>query len=122
MNGPEIKQVLLNLTLNALEATPDGGTVTLAVRPGTEAVEVTVEDTGCGMTDEVRAHLFEPFFTRRTDGSGTGLGLSMTHRIVTDHGGTIEAESAGEGQGSTFRVRLPRRVAGEAPAELRRAA
>ena len=122
VNGPEIKQVLLNLTLNALEATPDGGTVTLAVRPGTEAVEVTVEDTGCGMTDEVRAHLFEPFFTRRSDGSGTGLGLSMTHRIVTDHGGTIEAESRGEGRGSTFRVRLPKRVAGEVPAELRRAA
>ena len=121
VNGPEIKQVLLNLTLNALEATPDGGSVTLAVRPGTDAVEITVEDTGCGMTEEVRDHLFEPFFTRRTDGSGTGLGLSMTHRIVTDHGGTIEADSDGEGRGSLFRVRLPRHSA-EPPQALRKAA
>ncbi len=122
VNGPEIKQVLLNLTLNALEATPDGGTVTLAVRPAADAIEVTVEDTGCGMTEEVRDHLFEPFFTRRTDGTGTGLGLSMTHRIVTDHGGTIEADSDGEGRGSQFRVRLPRQPAAERPRALRQAA
>jgi len=121
VNGPEIKQVLLNLTLNALEATPDGGSVKLAIRPATDAVEVTIADTGCGMTEEVRDHLFEPFFTRRTDGSGTGLGLSMTHRIVTDHGGTIEAESEGEGCGSQFRVRLPRH-ASETPKALRKAA
>ncbi|QDT17037.1 sensor histidine kinase [Alienimonas californiensis] len=122
VNGPEIKQVLLNLTLNALEATPDGGAVTLRVRPGADAVEVSVEDTGCGMTDEVREHLFEPFFTRRGDGTGTGLGLSMTHRIVTDHGGTIEADSDGEGRGSVFRVRLPRQVAEPARRPLRKAA
>ncbi|NNJ25529.1 sensor histidine kinase [Alienimonas chondri] len=121
VNGPEIKQVLLNLTLNALEATPDGGTVTLAVRPTADAIEVTVEDTGCGMTEEVRDHLFEPFFTRRGDGTGTGLGLSMTHRIVTDHGGTIEAESDGEGLGSQFCVRLPRHAA-EPQRALRKAA
>ena len=123
VNGPEIKQVLLNLVLNALEATPDGGCVTIAVKPGADDVELVVTDTGSGMTEEVKAHLFEPFFTRRADGSGTGLGLSMTHRIVADHGGTIEADSAGEGEGSTFRVRLPRRrepVAGARP--LRRAA
>ena len=121
VNGPEIKQVLLNLTLNALEATPDGGTVTLSVRPGADAVEVSIADTGCGMTEEVRQHLFEPFFTRRADGSGTGLGLSMTHRIVTDHGGTIEADSEGEGRGSVFRVRLPRCRAADPPV-LRKAA
>ncbi|MEM9704226.1 MAG: ATP-binding protein, partial [Planctomycetota bacterium] len=84
-------------------------------------IEVTVEDTGCGMTAEVREHLFEPFFTRRGDGTGTGLGLSMTHRIVTDHGGTIEADSDGVGQGSRFRVRLPRHVT-ERPQALRMAA
>ena len=123
VNGPEIKQVLLNLTLNALEATPDGGRVTIAVKPGADDVELVVTDTGRGMTEEVKAHLFEPFFTRRADGSGTGLGLSMTHRIVADHGGTIEADSGGEGTGSTFRVRLPRRrePAAGAP-RLRRAA
>lgn len=123
VNGPEIKQVLLNLVLNALEATPDGGSVTVAVKPGADDLELTVRDTGRGMTEEVKAHLFEPFFTRRADGSGTGLGLSMTHRIVADHGGTIEADSDGEGAGSTFRVRLPRRrkPAATAP-QLRRAA
>ncbi|MFH5803401.1 ATP-binding protein [Alienimonas sp. DA493] len=122
VNGPEIKQVLLNLTLNALEATPDGGSVTVRVRPGADAVEVSVEDTGCGMTEEVREHLFEPFFTRRGDGTGTGLGLSMTHRIVTDHGGTIEADSDGEGCGSVFRVRLPRTAPEQARPALRKAA
>ena len=126
VNGPEIKQVLLNLVLNALEATPDGGSVTIAVKPGADDLELTVSDTGRGMTEEVKAHLFEPFFTRRADGGGTGLGLSMTHRIVADHGGTIEADSPGEGQGSTFRVRLPRRrgpaAAPAAAAPLRRAA
>ena len=123
VNGPEIKQVLLNLVLNALEATPDGGRVDVAVRPGADDLELIVSDTGRGMTAEVKAHLFEPFFTRRADGSGTGLGLSMTHRIVADHGGTIEADSPGEGAGSTFRVRLPRRrePAAAAP-RLRRAA
>jgi signal transduction histidine kinase len=59
------------------------------------------------MTDEVLKHLFEPFFTRRRDGSGTGLGLSITYRIVTDHGGTIDPQSAGRGRGATMRVRLP---------------
>ena len=115
VNGPEVKQVLLNLLLNALEATPDGGRVTVTVNPGTDDLELIVQDTGRGMTEEVREHLFEPFFTRRADGSGTGLGLSMTHRIVADHGGTIEAESDGEGTGSTFRVRLPRRREPAAP-------
>jgi len=60
------------------------------------------------MTPDVIEHLFEPFFTRRKSGKGTGLGLSITHRIVTDHRGTIEVSSDGPGQGSTFRVRIPR--------------
>jgi signal transduction histidine kinase len=68
---------------------------------------LTFTDDGCGMTDEVLEHLFEPFFTRRKTGQGTGLGLSIVNRIVADHGGRIEAVSAGPGQGSTFRVTLP---------------
>jgi signal transduction histidine kinase len=59
------------------------------------------------MTDEVRKHLFEPFFTRRRSGQGTGLGLSITHRIVVEHRGTIEVTSDGPGQGSRFVVSLP---------------
>jgi signal transduction histidine kinase len=59
------------------------------------------------MTDEVKKHLFEPFFTRRRGGQGTGLGLSITHRIIEEHHGTITAQSAGPGRGSTFTVSLP---------------
>jgi signal transduction histidine kinase len=69
--------------------------------------EIIVRDNGCGMTEEVRQHLFEPFFTRRQNGQGTGLGLSIADRIVSDHGGQIIAASEGPGQGSEFRVRLP---------------
>lgn len=79
-------------------------------------------DDGCGMTEEVLEHLFEPFFTRRKSGQGTGLGLSIVHRIVTDHGGRIEATSAGPGQGSTFRVTLPVAEVGATPARESRAA
>ena len=117
VNGPEMKQVLLNLAANALEATEPGGTVRVAVRDRRDGAEVTVADDGRGMSPETLAHLFEPFYTRRADGSGTGLGLSITHRIVSDHGGTIDPESDGEGLGSTFRLRLPRRAV-----EVRRAA
>ena len=64
-------------------------------------------DNGCGMTEEVLKHLFEPFFTRKRGGQGTGLGLSIVYRIVSDHGGQIEATSAGPGHGSQFLVTLP---------------
>ncbi len=110
-NGPEIKQVVLNLVANALEAMDDGGTLDISMTEQTDAVIVTFKDDGCGMTADVIAHLFEPFFTKRKSGKGTGLGLSITHRIVADHRGTIEATSQGPGKGSTFRVRIPRQSA-----------
>ena len=66
-----------------------------------------VVDDGCGLTDEVKEHLFEPFFTRRRDDQGTGLGLSISYQIVEDHQGRISAESEGPGQGSTFTITLP---------------
>ena len=59
------------------------------------------------MTNEIQEHIFEPFFTRRRDGQGTGLGMSISYRIVTDHGGDIEVNSEGPGKGSQFIVRLP---------------
>ena len=68
-----------------------------------------VEDNGCGMTDDVIQHLFEPFFTRRRGGQGTGLGLSITYRIVEEHHGQIVAHSDGLGKGSKFTVTLPLR-------------
>jgi two-component system, NtrC family, sensor kinase len=107
VNPQEIKQVVLNLLVNALDCVEDGGHVQVAVkRTGSEAL-LTFTDNGCGMTTEVLEHLFEPFFTRRKTGQGTGLGLSIVHRIVADHGGRIEAHSDGPATGATFRVTLP---------------
>jgi signal transduction histidine kinase len=103
----EIKQVVLNLITNALDSLDTDGVVQLELRRAGSQAELIVTDNGCGMTDEVKKHLFEPFFTRRRDGHGTGLGLSITYRIVQDHGGTISATSAGPGQGSQFRITLP---------------
>ncbi len=107
VNPQEIKQVVLNLLVNALDSIEESGKVTVAARrSGGECVLLFTDD-GCGMTEEVLEHLFEPFFTRRKAGQGTGLGLSIVHRIVADHGGRIEASSGGPGTGSTFRVTLP---------------
>jgi signal transduction histidine kinase len=105
----EIKQVVLNLITNGLDSVEPGGTVTISVvQRGAEA-QIVVEDNGCGMTEDVVQHLFEPFFTRRRGGQGTGLGLSITYRIVEEHNGQIEAHSAGLGKGSKFTVTLPLR-------------
>ncbi|MEX0718352.1 MAG: ATP-binding protein [Planctomycetaceae bacterium] len=110
VSGPEIKQVVLNLVANSLEAMPADGKLRIDIAERTDETLLTFADDGCGMTPEVIEHLFEPFFTRRESGKGTGLGLAISHRIVTDHGGTIEATSEGPGQGSTFRVHLPRKT------------
>lgn len=103
----EIKQVLLNLVTNALGSVEDNGNVVVELleRPNLAVIQVT--DDGCGMTDEVKQHLFEPFFTRRRDGQGTGLGLSISYQIIEEHGGRIEAHSDGPGTGATFTVTLP---------------
>src|SRR5262249_32152121 len=74
---------------------------------GDETAEIRFIDTGCGMTSEVLENVFEPFFTRSRSGKGTGLGLTISHLIISQHGGAIEARSAGAGMGSTFTVRLP---------------
>jgi len=110
VNGPEIKQVLLNLVANALESTRPGGRVEIQIRECPQHVELSVVDDGVGMTPDILEHIFEPFFTKREAGKGTGLGLSISHRIVQDHQGSLEASSAGPGQGSTFRLRVPRQL------------
>ena len=107
VNAQEIKQVVLNLITNGLECLDSGGTVRVEVSQQQTCAQLIVEDDGCGMSDEVRKHLFEPFFTRRRGGQGTGLGLSITYRIVEEHDGNIEATSAGAGCGSRFVVSLP---------------
>ena len=103
----EFKQVLLNLITNALDSIDESGWVHVSLQPRDGWARLTVSDNGCGMTDEVKTHLFDPFFTRRRDGQGTGLGLSITYRIVYDHGGKITADSAGPGKGATIVVTLP---------------
>ena len=107
VNGQELKQVVLNLLTNALDSLEEGGQVDIGLETREQMAELTVADNGCGMDGEVLERIFEPFFTRRRAGQGTGLGLSICYRIVSDHGGTIEARSPGAGQGATFVVRLP---------------
>lgn len=113
VNGPEIKQVVLNIVSNALESMEPGGTLRIDLKEETDDVIVKFEDEGCGMTTETVENLFEPFFTRRKDGKGTGLGMCISQRIIGDHGGTIEAASDGPGCGSRFRVQIPRKPSGK---------
>jgi two-component system, NtrC family, sensor kinase len=104
----QIGQVVLNLVLNGLQALDGRGTVHVETRERDGYVEVTVRDSGRGMTEETRSHLFQPFFTTKKYGAGMGLGLAVVHGIVRAHGGRIEVESS-VGRGSTFVVRLPLR-------------
>jgi signal transduction histidine kinase len=116
----QLEQVLLNLAVNARDAMPEGGTLTIGTRtadfstdsprlhPGTRPgryAELAFQDTGIGMTTDVREKIFERFFTTKP-GTGTGLGLSTVHGIITGAGGTIEVDSL-EGRGTTFRIYLP---------------
>ena len=117
----QIEQIVVNLVLNARDAMPAGGRLTIETRnvpsaeprgrgkvgARAEMVALTVTDTGVGMSEEVKAHIFEPFFTTKEVGKGTGLGLATVFGIVRECGGFIEVESA-PGRGSTFRIYLPR--------------
>lgn len=109
-NSTEMKQVLMNLMVNALEATPaERGEVRVGGKADGQWVEVFVQDNGKGMSAEMVDRVFEPFFTNKRGAGdpGTGLGLSITHAIIENHGGSIHAESAGPGRGSRFTIRLP---------------
>jgi signal transduction histidine kinase len=107
LNAQEIKSVVLNLVVNALESMDVGGELTITLELRDQHAELRFADTGCGMDAETLENIFEPFFTRSRTGKGVGLGLSISHRIITQHGGEVEATSAGPGQGSTFILRLP---------------
>jgi PAS domain S-box-containing protein len=117
----QIEQVLMNLALNARQAMPDGGQLTFATRncfidlagcaahpdlPAGEYVHLSVTDTGSGMDDKVRQHIFEPFYSTRGVGEGSGLGLSLVYGIVKNHGGCVDCTS-GEGRGTEFNLYFP---------------
>lgn len=109
----DLLQVFLNLYSNAYKAMPHGGVLTVRSRPDPTAspdrpfVEILVSDTGCGIPPENLPRIFDPFFTTSDRVEGTGLGLSLTLKIVKEHGGTIEVLSSRVGEGTTFRLSLP---------------
>jgi signal transduction histidine kinase len=127
-----LQQVFINLILNAVQAMPEGGQLTLALRAETRRKEgldlappqpyvaVEVSDTGIGIADEDKLHIFEPFYSTKRRGEGTGLGLTVAHGIVKEHDGWIEVERATP-RGTTFRVYLPAAVDEEDEDEAARA-
>jgi signal transduction histidine kinase len=102
----QLSQVFVNLVVNAVQAMPEGGVLTIATRHDDSSVTLIVQDTGIGMSKSVLDKIFLPFFTTKDVDEGTGLGLAVVHGIVSAHRGSIEIDSR-PGQGSTFRVRLP---------------
>ena len=104
-----LQQVLTNLIVNAFDAMPSGGVVTLRARSANDAraVRIDVEDSGHGMPAHIVERIFEPFFTTKDVGRGTGLGLCVAHGIVADHGGRLDVVSTA-GSGTTVSVLLPR--------------
>ncbi|WP_333656149.1 sensor histidine kinase [Dissulfurispira sp.] len=100
----QLKQVFLNIILNAVQAMPEGGELKTMTRNANGGVEAAISDTGTGIPDEDRKKIFQPFYTTKKD--GTGLGLSISYGIIKEHGGEIYVESDA-GRGSTFRIFLP---------------
>ncbi|MEM1043050.1 MAG: ATP-binding protein [Bacteroidota bacterium] len=115
---PELRDVFVNLILNAVQAMPDGGTLTLRTRLDGSSVVAQVDDTGVGMTDATRQHIFEPLFTTKGE-NGTGMGLAVAYGIVQEHSGDIDVAST-PGEGTRFSVRFP--VAAASPLTLEPAA
>lgn len=109
----QLHQLMLNLVLNAVHASPDGGTVELRIEPGgpggQEGATFEVVDAGVGIPEQDLERIFDPFFTTKAPDQGTGLGLMICHRIVTEHDGVIEVSSR-VGEGACFRVRLPNKA------------
>jgi signal transduction histidine kinase len=106
-DGNQLSQMLMNLLLNAAEATPEGGGITIEAQKikFTDNVEISVSDTGCGIPADILPHVLEPFFTTKR-GKGTGLGLSISHAYARSHGGDIRVESIPD-RGTTVRIVLP---------------
>lgn len=106
IDAEQIRQVLVNLILNATQVMPSGGTLTLMTKKVGEEVIISVKDTGFGISKQNMRRLFEPFFTTKDDVQGVGLGLSVSYGIIKRHNGRIEVQSK-EGKGTTFTIHLP---------------
>jgi len=104
----QLQEVFINLALNAADAMEDGGILTIRSSFNRNRIEIRFQDTGCGISEKEMKHIFEPFFTTKSDKNGTGLGLSVSHGIITNHGGDITVESELD-KGTTFTIRLPRK-------------
>ena len=115
-DADQLQQALVALLVNAAEAMPEGGTLTVATREADGRLELAVTDTGVGIPPESLPHIFEPFFSSKKETSGAGLGLAVVYGIVRRHGAEIEVDSA-VGRGTTFRLLLPRRPPAEGSAE-----
>ena len=111
VDANQLSQVLMNLLLNAAQATPEGGRITVFAERvrSAQSVEIRIVDTGCGIPPDVLPHVFEPFFTTKR-GKGTGLGLSISQTYVRSHEGEIQIESA-PNCGTTVTITLPLRQA-----------
>lgn len=108
-DAPLLRQVVLNILTNALHAVDTGGRIEISAQADKDNLEIRIKDNGCGITPENISKIFNPFFTTKPPGQGTGLGLSMCHTLVEGMMGEIDVESS-PGQGATFTVRLPRLV------------
>jgi len=103
----QLNQIFLNLIINASQAIEGSGKITVSTREEGEFVRVDVADTGCGIPADIRERIFEPYFTTKPEGVGTGLGLNVARDIARAHGGEITVQSV-PGEGATFSVLLPR--------------
>jgi PAS domain S-box-containing protein len=106
MNPIEIEQVFVNLIRNGIESREEGAEIHISIKQSQDGLRCSVTDNGRGMTEDIRLHAFDPFFSSRLDQSGTGLGLSIVHSIVQSHSGSIEIDST-EGRGTTIQFTLP---------------
>lgn len=120
----QLQQVFMNIIVNAIHAMPQGGTLTVSTRldkspfsaSNDRFIRISISDTGCGIPSQNIQKIFDPFFTTKDVDKGTGLGLTVSHRIIEDHGGTIEVESK-VNEGTSFTVRLPIQIREDADAK-----
>jgi len=105
-DGEQLQQVFINLINNSLDAMPHGGQLTFTTSMTEEQVQVSCRDTGEGISEEDKGRIFDPLFTTKLRGRGSGLGLTVVSQIIREHGGTITVESS-VGQGAEFQIRLP---------------